>query len=296
MEFRRKIRCAIALFFIGAAPIAFADFCLTQAQNWAAPDIASAENSRNNRDAIAHLELLIELSNCANDPICENQAQVDYQLKLVQSNQTYLDAIALITQQIIMDTEECRDGDLISPIVIDLLGDGFTFSNVDTDPVEFDIDGDFVDELTGWTTADSDDAFLVFDRNANGIVDGGRELFGSATMLQNGELALNGYEALAELDSPSFGGNGDTVISKGDRLFKKLALWLDSNHNGVSERGEVKKLKKFKIKSLDTLFVLDPQDDSSGNSLILFSQAERKVQGTRVFVDTVDVYFKAEEF
>ena len=76
----------------------------------------------------------------------------------------------------------------------------------------FDIDADGYSESVTWVSPEARDAFLFLDRNGNGIVDDGSELFGDATYLFSGEIAQHGYEALAEFDLFEYGGNGDGVI------------------------------------------------------------------------------------
>ena len=87
------------------------------------------------------------------------------------------------------------------PIILDLDGDGLETVGLASN-VYFDHDGDGVLTKTGWVG--KDDALLVWDRNANGRIDTGAELFGDFTPLPNGTLAPNGFAALAALDS-----NGD---------------------------------------------------------------------------------------
>jgi len=60
----------------------------------------------------------------------------------------------------------------------------------------------------------------MLDRNGNGLVDGGDELFGNNTRLRDGRRAPHGYIALAELDD-----NGEGQIDSRDAAFVRLRLW-----------------------------------------------------------------------
>lgn len=118
-----------------------------------------------------------------------------------------------------------------SPIVIDRSGNGFDFSSAE-DGALFDINGYGSMFWLGWP-ASADDAWLALDRNGNGIIDNGAELFGNTRNLRSGVNARHGYEVLAELDD-----NGDGVIDAQDAQFSSLLLWGDANRNGVGEPRE----------------------------------------------------------
>jgi hypothetical protein len=100
--------------------------------------------------------------------------------------------------------------------------------------VWFDINGSGTPVHLGWTAAGGDEAFLWLDRNHNGGVTSGAELFGNFTPLKNGRTAANGFEALKEDDS-----NHDGVIDVRDDIWPRLMLWRDENHDALSQPNEI---------------------------------------------------------
>ena len=152
-----------------------------------------------------------------------------------------------------------------TPIVLDLSGNGFSLTDA-ADGVDFDLDADGVRERISWTTAGVDDAWLVLDRNGNGLVDNGAELFGNFTpQTEIAGLEKNGFLALAEFDKPDHGGNGDGVITSADTMFAELRLWHDANHNGISEASELYTLAHFSIQVLELDYKVSRRTDEYGN-------------------------------
>jgi hypothetical protein len=95
------------------------------------------------------------------------------------------------------------------------------------------VDSDWVDATTPW---------LALDRNDNGIVDDGRELFGSMTELPTGVRASNGFVALAELDE-----DGDGWITARDASFSRLLVWSDRDQDRRSSAGELTRAEDIGI-------------------------------------------------
>jgi len=123
-----------------------------------------------------------------------------------------------------------RTGD---PLVLDLSGEGIMTTGVESG-VRFDLDGDGSEDQTSFATGGS--WFLALDRNANGRIDDGHELFGD----QNG--ATHGFAELARYDD-----NADGVIDASDKVFSELRL------TQVNEKGEqvVKTLAEADVTALD---------------------------------------------
>jgi len=160
---------------------------------------------------------------------------------------------------------ECIGGDP-SPIVIDISGNGFDLTDAATG-VFFDIDADNVREQVSWTTTGTDDAWLVLDRNSNGTIDSGRELFGNFTPQPEPPAGeeRHGFLALAKYDKPQQGGDADGVISQQDEIFSSLRLWQDANHNGTSETNELKTLGELGLAKIHLDYKESKRTDEHGN-------------------------------
>jgi hypothetical protein len=153
-----------------------------------------------------------------------------------------------------------------TPVLIDVLGDGFDL----TDPangVNFDIDMNGTREKLSWTALDSDDSWLALDRNSNGLIDNGGELFGNHTSQPEPTVGntRNGFLALAEFDKATNGGNDDGFVTEADAVFNSLRLWQDINHNGISESIELRTLKSQGLKKIELEYRKSRRVDRNGN-------------------------------
>ena len=147
------------------------------------------------------------------------------------------------------------------PLTLDLDGDGIeTLASNGHNGALFDHDKDGIRTATGWVS--KDDGLLIYDRNGDGVVNNGGELFGDNTLLKNGERATNGYQALADLDE-----NGDGKVDAADSAFAKLRVWRDLNQDGISQEGELLTLNEAKVKALNLANKNADRDLGNGNSL-----------------------------
>ena len=136
---------------------------------------------------------------------------------------------------------------MFSPIVLEMSGASMV-STIDPahSQVKFDLDANGILDNTGWVGGKT--GFLAIDRNGNGRIDDGSELFGQATdvVAQPGKKAENGYTAMAQFDS-----NHDGLLSAQDKIWGKLVVWFDANADGKSQGIEMKTLEQVGITKIE---------------------------------------------
>lgn len=145
-----------------------------------------------------------------------------------------------------------------SPLVLDLDGKNGAETLGEDAGIHFDHDANGFVELSGWVG--KNDGMLVWDKNGNGQIDNGTELFGNNTVLKSGSKAANGFGALDELDE-----NKDGKVDAADAAFGKLRIFKDANSNGMADAGELLTLAQAGVKSLNTGYAAQAVTDVNGN-------------------------------
>jgi hypothetical protein len=141
--------------------------------------------------------------------------------------------------------------------------------------------GDGHREPVAWTAAGSDDAWLALDRDGDGLVTSGRELFGNFTEQPPSEAGRNGFLAVAEFDNSSNGGNSDGVIDSRDAVFAGLRLWQDADHDGISGAGELRALPALDVARVRLGYKESKRTDEHGNRFRWRAKVE-DAKGARV--------------
>ena len=178
---------------------------------------------------------------------------------------------------------------LYSPLVLDFMPFGRPeFVAQERSNVKFDLMGTGKPTRTGWMKGEAPVALLALP-NSEGKVTSGLELFGEATVIQStGKKARNGYEALAQYDL-----NRDGVIDDKDAIFSKLVVWFDKNHNGVTDEGELVKLKDAQVTAISVKHKAMPRHERfvEGNDLRTTAKFWGPSQCGKGGCNSYDVYF-----
>ena len=145
--------------------------------------------------------------------------------------------------------EEARVVQYQDPLLIDLDGDGIETTTIDNG-VYFDHGNDGFEELSAWVGVD--DGILVYDKNNNGVIDNGNELFSDNYTKLDGTQAVSGFDALGDFDS-----NSDGVINSSDTNFDTIkVLKGDGTMMSLSDAG---------VSSITLLHTNKNVEDANGN-------------------------------
>lgn len=177
------------------------------------------------------------------------------------------------------------------PLILDLNGDGIHTTPLD-DPLYFWIDVFGRPEATAWTDPSTEEAFLWLDLNHDRTAQV-VELFGSRMVAPDGSYYANGFAALLQFDRPTRGGNGDGQITSKDAVWPHLKLWVDRDHDGVSQPQEISVPGSHRIIALNLTHVEAELYDENDNELYLLSSyATRNPRGDTVLHTMADVEFR----
>ncbi len=127
--------------------------------------------------------------------------------------------------------------DEMSPIILDLNGDGVQTVSLDESRATFDLMNTGYAVRSSWVSPE--DGFLAIDSTDNGIIDNRNELFGGAVGA--------GFAKLATFDT-----NGDGVVDARDASFSELLIWQDRSGNHATDAGELVSVASTDIRVLNT--------------------------------------------
>jgi len=150
-----------------------------------------------------------------------------------------------------------------SPIIIDTDGTGFHLTSA-TNGVLFDFFGNGKPIQIAWTAQGSTNGWLALDRAGDGLISSGKDFFGNITEQPPSDNP-NGFLALAVFDEPENGGNGDGIIDSRDAVWPKLLVWIDANHDGISQPQELRHLDDIGIHSIGLMYTESRRVDAYGN-------------------------------
>ena len=162
------------------------------------------------------------------------------------------------------------------PLIIDLGEDDIDLTDIENG-VYFDLDNNGFAEKTAWIG--EEDGFLAIDVNKNDSIDNGSELFGDKFIMPDGNVSRTGSEALSSLDE-----NGDGVINADDTLFESLCIWVDADHDGETDDGELLSLIEYGIESVDLNFTLDGTVNTETGAVTSLGEIGQGTQLTGLFM------------
>jgi len=205
-------------------------------------------------------------------------------------------------------SDECSPGEVLrcpidgSSIRCELFGDRYRYNTApcstplvlafDDEPVTFtqapgtfDLFGQSLSIGTDWVSPRT--PWLVLDRDQDGRIVDGNELFGSMTVLPGGARARDGFEALQPLDA-----DHDGWLTERDPAFAELKLWSDTDQDRVSSTAELHSLASAGVEAIELANRVVPRCTPSGCELERSRLVFRDATGSRREGAVVDVHLR----
>ena len=196
------------------------------------------------QDGITYYNNLVVLPDGSTSNRPYSHDQIAYANYVIQQFERRLASGEFMKSYVDMQKAQAEQNRRIDPLVFDLGGDGITTVSIDDSNAFFDLDNNGFAEKTSWVGAK--EGLLAYDKNGDGIINGGNELFGDRTLMKDGRtLASSGFTALAEYDD-----NKDGKIDGNDTIYTLLRIWQDSDGDGIASAGELKQLVDLGIVSI----------------------------------------------
>ncbi|MEV5032350.1 cadherin domain-containing protein [Sphingobium sp. LMC3-1-1.1] len=177
-----------------------------------------------------------------------------------------------------------KDIGMLSPIILDLDGDGVEMRSIKKAKAAFDMNGDGIADNTGWVG--KGDGFLVIDRDGDGSITSASEL----SFLTEKSNAKSDLDALGALDS-----NKDGKIDANDTRFGELKVWVDGDGDGATDSGELKSLADHGITSISLSSRAVEQNVKIGSNVVLATSTFTRANGSVGTVGDVALAYKPGE-
>lgn len=173
-----------------------------------------------------------------------------------------------------------------TPLVLSF-GAALEFAAAPASAADFSLRGPDSCARADWPAAAT--PWLALDRDGNGAIDDGSELFGSGSRLASGSWARDGFIALAELDS-----DGDRAITPADARWSELVLWADHDGDRRSSGWELLPLASFAVEAVELDYGRASDCDARGNCGFERAGFRYRSGGRSLRGEVIDVHLACE--
>ena len=211
------------------------------------------------QDGVTYYNNLVVLPDGSTSNRPYSHDQIAYANYVIQQFERRLASGEFMKSYIDMQKAQAEQNRRIDPLVFDLGGDGITTVSLEESNAFFDLDNNGFAEKTSWVGVK--EGLLAYDKNGDGVINGGNELFGDRTLMKDGKtLASSGFAALTEYDD-----NKDGKIDSNDVIYALLRIWQDADGDGIASAGELRRLVDLGIVSIGLSYSNTGVTDSANN-------------------------------